>query len=102
METFSFNPPIKFSGEEQRFLAVTCSKATKSVFIITDENNSFSITSPGQWSYTKDEDTINKLQKVLVLRSQNYIELHVGDFEKRCLMLRKVILSRFWNSKKMR
>ena len=46
MQTFSFNPPINLPQEEW-MLAVTCFEATNSVFNITDENDSFSITTPG-------------------------------------------------------
>ena len=47
MEVFSFNPPIFFSEEGKWFLAVTPFERNNSVFIKTDENNSFSIGTPG-------------------------------------------------------
>ena len=47
METFSFNPPIFFSGEGKWLLAVTRFEGTNSVFNRTHENNSFSIGTPG-------------------------------------------------------
>ena len=50
MDTFSFNPPINVSEENERFLAVTCFEATNTVLKITDENNSFSVTTPRHWS----------------------------------------------------
>ena len=49
METFSFNTLINFSEEGKWLLAVTCFEATKSVSIITEEDNSFLITTPGNW-----------------------------------------------------
>ena len=49
METFSFNQSINLSEEGKWLLAVTFFDATNSVFIITEENNSFSITKSGHW-----------------------------------------------------
>ena len=50
MQTFSFNPPINLVGEVKWLLAVTSFECTNSVFNITDENNSFSISIPGNWN----------------------------------------------------
>ena len=47
MQTFLFNPPIDLLEECKWLLAVTSSGTTNSVFKTTDENNSFSITTPG-------------------------------------------------------
>ena len=47
METFSFNPPIDLSEEGNCLLAVTTFEATNSVFDMTNENETFSITTPG-------------------------------------------------------
>ena len=58
-------------------------KATNSACIITDENNSFSITTPGHWSSRGGAETIHNLQKQLQLRSQNDVELHVEEVTKR-------------------
>ena len=41
MQTLSFNPPINLVEEGKWLLAVSSFEATKSVFIITDENKSF-------------------------------------------------------------
>ena len=49
MQTFSFNPPIKLVEEGKWLLAVSSFECTNSVFNITNENNSFSITIPGHW-----------------------------------------------------
>ena len=50
IETFSFNPPINLVEEGKWLLTVTFFEATNSVFIIINENKSFSITTPGYWS----------------------------------------------------
>ena len=47
MQTFSFNPPINSVEEGKWLLAVSSFEATNSVFNITNENNTFSITTPG-------------------------------------------------------
>ena len=64
-------------------LAVTSFEATNSVFIITDENNKFSITIEGLWSSRGGVEIINKLQKLLQLTSKNDIELHVEKVKRR-------------------
>ena len=50
MQTFPFNPPINLSEEGKWLLGATSFEATNSVFNITNENNSFSITIPGHWN----------------------------------------------------
>ena len=47
LQIFSFHPPINLSEERNMVLAVTSFQATNSVFNITRENNSFSISTPG-------------------------------------------------------
>ena len=49
METFSFIHPINLVEEGKWLLGVTSFECTNSVFNITNENNSFSITIPGHW-----------------------------------------------------
>ena len=66
-ETFSFNPPTNPSEEGKLLLAVLFFEATDSVFNITNENNSFSISTPGRWSPQDSEELINKLNKLLEL-----------------------------------
>ena len=44
METFSFYAPEDLSGERKSLSAVIFFQATNSVFIITDENSTFSNT----------------------------------------------------------
>ena len=46
---FSFNPTINLAEESKRLLGVTSFECTSSVFNITNENNSFSITIQGHW-----------------------------------------------------
>ena len=62
---------------------MTSFDATNSVFNITNENNSFSITKPIHWFSRGGGETIYKLQKLLQLRSENDIDLHVKEVEKR-------------------
>ena len=62
---------------------MTSFELTNSVFNITDENISFSITTTGDWSSRGSAETIYKLQKLLELRFENHIDLHVKEVEKR-------------------
>ena len=80
MQTFSFNPPINLVEEGKWLLAVSSFECTNSVFNITDENNSFSIITPGHYQRESDEKTINDLNKLLELKS---LELHVEEVRKR-------------------
>ena len=64
-------------------IAVTSCEATDSVLNKTDKNTSFSISSPSFWIPVGGEELINKLKKLPEVRSQNDIELHGKDFEKR-------------------
>ena len=87
MQTFSFNPPINLVEEGKWLLAVSSFECTNSVFNITNENNSFSIIIPGHYQNKSDEETINELNKLLELRSQNGIELNVEQVRKKGLIL---------------
>ena len=87
METFSFSPPINLVEEGKWLLAVSSFECTNSVLNITNENNSFSITIPGQWNSESAEKTIDKLNKLLELRSQNDIDFHVEQVRKKGLIL---------------
>ena len=82
-ETFSFNPPINLVEEGKWLLAVTSFEAINSVFNSTAENNSFSISKPSYWIPEGGEELITKLNELLELRSENDIELHVKEVEKR-------------------
>ena len=86
-QTFSFNPPINLLEEGRWLLGVSSFDCTISVFNITNENNSFSIIVPGHYETESAEKTINELNKLLELRSQNGIELHVEQVRKKGLIL---------------
>ena len=73
-QTFPFNPPINLLEEGRWLLGVSSFECTNSVFIITNENKSFSIIVPGHYETESAEKTINELNKLLELRSQNGIE----------------------------
>ena len=64
-------------------MAVTSFETTKSVFDRTDENDSFSISTPGQWYPEGGGEISDKLIKLSEPRSVNNIELHVKEVEKR-------------------
>ena len=83
MHFFSFNPPKNLSQEEKWLLTVTFLEATNSVFNITNKNNSFSSTIPGDWDSESAENIINELNKLLDLRSQNAMEVHVKEARKK-------------------
>ena len=51
-------------------------ECTNSVFNITNENNSFSITIPAHWETKSAEKTIEELNELIELRS---LELHVKE-----------------------
>ena len=59
---------------------MTSFECTNSVFNITNENNSFSITLLGHWQTKSDEKTIDELNKLLELRS---LELQIKEVRKR-------------------
>ena len=80
MQSFSFNPSINLVEEGKWLLAVSSFECTNSVFIITNENNSFSIIIPGHYQSESAEKTIDELNKLLELRS---LELHVKEARKR-------------------
>ena len=77
METISFNPTKKLFEEGKWLIGVTSFECTNSVFNMTNENHSFSITIPGHWETRSAEKTIDELNNLLELRSHNSIELHV-------------------------
>ena len=61
MQTFSFSPPVNLFEGRKWSLLVTSFEATNSVFKITNENNSFSITIPDHWQTKSVEKTVNEL-----------------------------------------
>ena len=66
--------------EGKWLLAVSSFECTNSLFNITNENNSFSITIPGHWESKFPEKTFDELNKLLELRS---LELHAKEVRKR-------------------
>ena len=80
MQTFSFNPPINFVEEGKWLIGMSSFERTNSVFIITYENNSFSIITTGHYQTKSAEETINEVDNLLELRS---LELHVKEVRKR-------------------
>ena len=86
-QTFSFNPPINLVEEGKWLLGVSSYECTNSVFNINNENNSFSIIVPGHHETESAEKTIDELNKLLELRSQNGFELHVEQDRKKGLIL---------------
>ena len=80
MQTFSFHPPINLVGEGKWLLAVSSFERTNSVLNKTNENKSFSISISGHWNSDDGEELINKLNKLLELRSENDI---VKEVEKK-------------------
>ena len=80
MQPFLFNPPINLLEEGKGLLAVTSFECTNSVYNITNETNSFSTIIPGHYQTESSEKAIDKLNKILELRS---LELHVKEVRKR-------------------
>ena len=79
MQIFSFNPPNNLVEEGKWLLAVISFECRNSVFEITNEIISFSITKPGHWESESAEKVIDELKKLLGLRS---VELHVKQVRK--------------------
>ena len=86
-QTFSFNPPITLVEEGNWLLGVSSLECTNSVFNISDENNSFSTNIPGHWQNKDAEKAIDEPNKLLKLRSQNGIDLHVEQVRKKGIIL---------------
>ena len=78
-------------------------ECTISVFNITNKNNSFSIITPAHWQTESAEKTIDKLNKLLELKS---LELHVIEVRKRGNIIKiadnEYKLTDFDNQKKTR
>ena len=64
---------------------MTSFECTNSVFHITNENISFSITIPGQWDSTSAEKTIDELNVLLELRSN---DMHEKEVRKRGIKIK--------------
>ena len=76
MQTFSFIATINLSEAGKWLLSVVSFDATNSVLNITDEINSLSISIPNYWNSGDGEELVNKLNKLLEMRSENDIVLH--------------------------
>ena len=87
MHFFSFNPPINLVEEGKLLLGVSSFECTNSVFHITNDNISFSISTTGHWESKSAVKTIDELIKLLKLRSQNGIDLHIEQVRKKELIL---------------
>ena len=62
---------------------MTSFEKTNSVFNITNENISFSFSRPVRWNSEDGEKLITNLNNLLELTSENDIDLHVKEVEKR-------------------
>ena len=80
MQTFSFSPPINLFEEGKWLLAVSSFECTNSVFKVTNENNSSSITIPSHWDSKSTENIFDDINKLIELR---FLELHVKEVRKR-------------------
>ena len=77
MQTFSFNPPINLVEEGKRLMAVSSFECKNSVFNITNENNSFSITTSGHWNSESAQQIIDELKELLELDKRD-LSLHIA------------------------
>ena len=87
LQTFSFSPPINLVEDCKWLLGVTYFDCTNSVFSINNDNNSLSITTPGHWNSEPTKTTIDELNKLIGLTSENDIELHVEQDRKKGILL---------------
>ena len=83
MENFSFTPSINLVEESKWLLGVTSFECTNSVSKITNENNSFSITTLGHWETKSAGKIFDEMNKLIELRSQNGFELQVEQVRKK-------------------
>ena len=82
MQTFRFYHQKKLIEGGNWLLVVTSFGAANSLFHITDENNSFPYSTPSHWNCEGGEDFNNKLHRLLELRSESDIDLHVKNGKK--------------------
>ena len=83
-ETFSHFQAENLYEEGKWLLVVTKFEVMNSVFKITDENKSFAITTQSPWISDGSEEIVDKIGELLELGTQNDVELHAKEFEKRC------------------
>ena len=60
-ETFFINPSMNLCDEGKWILGKTSFECTNSVFNITEENSSYSISIPGHWNSEDGEEFVNEL-----------------------------------------
>ena len=82
MQIFSFIPPIILLEEGIWLLGVSSFECTNSVFNITDENYSFSMTIPGHWIPENAQETIDKIKELLELDKRD-LSLHIAAVRER-------------------
>ena len=90
-QTFSFNPPINSVEEGKWLLGVSSFEVTNSIFNITNENYSFSITIPSHWIREKAQQFIDKLKELLKLDKRD-LSLHIAAGRERG---RKIYVGRY-------
>ena len=83
MEFIFFPPATNLIDENKWLLAVSSFETTKSVFNITHESITFSITLAGHWISNFAEKTMDEIKNLLELRSQNDFELHGEQVRKK-------------------
>ena len=86
MEAFPFNPPINLFQKSNWLLAVNSFETTEFSINISKKNNGFSITIQGHSNSESTENSINELNNLSELRSQNDIEVHVEQVRKKILL----------------
>ena len=83
VQTFPLNPLITLVEGGKWLLAVSSFEATNSVFNMLNENNSFSITTPGHWKSNFAQKTLDELNKLIHLRYEKDNDLHVDQVRKK-------------------
>ena len=86
METVSSIPPFSLKQERKCLSAVTSFKAMNSISNITDKNNSFSNTTPGNWLSPGSEGTVIASNNFLELRSQTKLTYMLNKLENKELL----------------
>ena len=83
MHNFPFSPPFILSEEGEELLAVKNLEAINSVFVMSNENNSFSVTTQGNCTSEGCGEFIGQLNELSELISENDIELQVKELQNR-------------------
>ena len=77
-ETFSFSPPINLVEEGECLFGVTSFEATNSVVNVTNENNSFSISTTSHWIPEYAQQTIDNFKEQSEPNKRN-LNLHIAE-----------------------